>query len=284
MDTEDMIYLHGGGEKGMRVVRSDGDEEDSRSYRKYSKSLNSSFDEDYGESHRRREDGRREKKTEIMYIRSPPEPVKDEDEDDNFRSISEADALQMMHESGDYDPTERRRSSTKQVSFQMQPIFPGEQSVDSYSVSQKEDERSEKLRRSPSNHTVYSNDRVFICEDADSHALPVETSLVNGQRPASRGSGSGGSGKYITKVTLPGTVEYHGRDEEVIVHSSPSRVIDAERVSASDSDSGIGTRFQKTELNLKNKNLMEKKSIFTLAYDGVKTDRIQTGGSGRDSF
>jgi hypothetical protein len=296
MDTEDMVYLLGGGERGIRVLRSDGDaEEDSRAYAlRINKSLASSLD-DY-DGHQRR-DSRREKKTEIMYIRSPPEQLRDDDlpVHEDYRSASEA--LQINDPDsglGDYFG-ERRRSSVKQVSFQMQPISRGSESLDS--VEQKEDERARKMRRSPSEHTIFSQDKVFGCEDSASHRLPVnddeeeegrKTRLMNGQRPSSRESASGGSSsstvKHITTVTLPGTVERPYENETRIAHPSPTRqILDVERIS-SDSDSGIGSRLQKAELNLKNKNLMEKKSIFTLAYDGVKTERIRTAGSGHDSY
>ena len=282
MDTADMVYLHGGGERGVRFVRSDGEEdEDSRAY-----ALgvhNSSFDEEYDGGQRR--DSRREKKTEIMYIRSPPEQVREDDYgDQEYRSASEAVQINDPDSGlGDYF-SERRRSSVKQVSFQMQPI----QRHSPDSIERKEDERAEKMRRSPSEHTIFSQDKVYGCEDSDCHRLPDDdesqgrrTRLMNGQRPSSGSRASTASTtKYITKVTLPGTVEDH--DEPTTVR----QIIDVERIS-SDSDSGIGTRRQvnpKTELNLKNKSLMEKKSIFTLAYDGIKTDRIHTAGSGHDSY
>lgn len=55
----------------------------------------------------------------------------------------------------------------------------------------------------------------------------------------------------------------------------------------SDSDSGIGHRDSMrpvSELNLKNSKLMEKKSIFTQAYDGVQTSRLKSAESGADSM
>lgn len=54
--------------------------------------------------------------------------------------------------------------------------------------------------------------------------------------------------------------------------------------SASDTDSGIGnTRTHVSELNLKNSALMQKKSIFTQAYDGMKTTRLKSAESGDSS-
>ena len=45
-----------------------------------------------------------------------------------------------------------------------------------------------------------------------------------------------------------------------------------------DSDSGIGRPVPnpKIDLNMKNSDLIEKKSIFTIAYNDVKTRRLQS--------
>ncbi|XP_074598665.1 cadherin-86C-like [Brevipalpus obovatus] len=48
---------------------------------------------------------------------------------------------------------------------------------------------------------------------------------------------------------------------------------------SSDSDSGIGRSRMERKLNLKNSDLMTKKSIFTIAYDDVKTDRLKSADS-----
>ena len=46
-----------------------------------------------------------------------------------------------------------------------------------------------------------------------------------------------------------------------------------------DSDSGIGRTNPKIDLNMKNSDLIEKKSIFTIAYNDVKTRRLQSTDS-----
>lgn len=71
------------------------------------------------------------------------------------------------------------------------------------------------------------------------------------------------------------TVNHNGTTSKSIGHGDSSDHSDK-----SDSDSGIGGRNRlDKKMNLKNSDLMTKKSIFTIAFDGVKTDRLQSADS-----
>lgn len=61
--------------------------------------------------------------------------------------------------------------------------------------------------------------------------------------------------------------------------NSETAVKTVEHSEASDSDSGIGKSRMERQLNLKNSELMTKKSIFTIAFDDVKTDPIKSAES-----
>ena len=98
-----------------------------------------------------------------------------------------------------------------------------------------------------------------------------------------------GQVRFITRLSLPGAVDEvtqtngtddnnsgrdghddgrdghdDGRDGQV------DEIGVAKDVASSDSDSGIGRSKHVAELNLRNANLMEKKSVFTIAYDNVQ--------------
>jgi len=80
-----------------------------------------------------------------------------------------------------------------------------------------------------------------------------------------------------SKSSLNGT-ENEAKSQEIIktVSKNVKKADQSDSSDKSDSDSGIGrTRLEK-ELNLKNSQLMTKKSIFTIAFDGVKTKQISS--------
>lgn len=208
------------------------------------KSLTSSFDD--GEDDEDESNGRQGKRTEIMYIRSPPDSIDD----------------QLENEVTSYE-SNARRSSLKQVKFQTQrPASPNHDATSSQNSD------SGKRKRSPSNDTILSGDPVGSME-----RLPgASVSRTEGLRTPDSSLSSGSRTLVpLTAVSLPGAVE------------EPENG-DTKNGERSDSDSGIGRWSKGSELNIKNKSLMEKKNIFTLAYDTVRTERIRTAESDRESL
>lgn len=98
-----------------------------------------------------------------------------------------------------------------------------------------------------------------------------------------------GQVKFITRLSLPGAVDEvtqtNGTDEKMTGRDGHEDGRDgqvdeigvAKDVASSDSDSGIGRSKHVAELNLRNANLMEKKSVFTIAYDNVQPKVLPPG-------
>ena len=275
MDTNDMVYPEDPDTRASKL-----------------KSMESSFDDDYEpESYQTGGAGSRTKgrRTEIMYIRSPPESY-----DEQFRNVSENEvtgAAQDDAQDGISNASFMRRSSTKQVSFVMQRMnTPGREAGPDSAGGQK----LMKRQRSSSNETIGSVDlRQDQAEDSASESMPAaRTRGIH--TSASVSSSSSRSAKHVTAVSVPGTVD----EIEVTEQPLPSNHLVSQKAALpqaldpkpadedkSDSDSGIG-RGSKVhgDLTIKNKSLMEKKNVFTIAYDNVRTQRIRTSESGRESL
>ena len=241
-------------------------------------SLQSSFEEDEDLmdedlSSRRQADWEKSKRTEIMYIRSPPESL-----DERQHSVSEADV-------GDHDEDHRsgsqrqRRSSTKQVSFRMQRL-----SSSAYErLNSGRVDSDCKRKRSPSNETILSADLVSHAVENSGASTAPQTRRI--RLPVSSSSSASDAG---TVVCVPGTVDdLVACHEPRAKHSGGGSVV-IEECNKSDTDSGIGRGGRGehvTQLNIRNKGLMEKKDIFAIAYDGVRTQRIRSSDSdSRDSL
>lgn len=236
------------------------------------------------------------KRTEILYIRSPPPQPRF----DGPRSVSETEmavfeADDDLEESESGDGRERSRSqgthrAKRQVSFK----------VGSRSRQSKEpvndddtpihDSRVSVTRRPRSVSQVTLSSQAAPSEDSQSmDGKPRRASLANPSTASSQRSAG-----LVRQATLPGSVEDEGdRDERPASHTHPKMLHEIEsdegipsddaRGRKSDSDSGLGRSKHVSDLNLKNSNLMQKKSIFTIAYDGVRTDRIKSAESGVDT-
>lgn len=278
MNTNDMVYPEDPDRRSSKM-----------------KSMESSFDDDYDDQESYRTEGTGSKtkgmRTEIMYIRSPPESF-----DENFRNLSENEIICLAPDAaqdGMSDENFMRRSSTKQVSFLMQRMStPGHEGEACGS------QELMKRKRSLSNDTIASAD-LQQGADSASESVPVTATARtrSNQTPASVSSSSSrSSAKIATTVSVPGTVE---EAEQVAEPLSPNRLTQHKSLlresldpklmdeDKSDSDSGIGRGSksrQHGDLNIKNKSLMEKKNIFTLAYDGVRTQRIRSSESDRESL
>lgn len=193
--------------------------------------------------------------TEIMYIRSPPIQMTDT-EDQMHLDETDVDAP-TYHSSSTHAGNEQSRNAAlnennrkRKVSFQMDPVYNTSDTTTSTTEASVGPNGKYDLKnlRSASNETILSAEGV-IGNNTDSTTGRV----TNNSRDIIDSRG------HVTCVTLPGSVHEHESDR-------------------SDSDSGIGRRSRQ-EFNFKNSDLMTKKSIFTLAYDGIKTERIKTADS-----
>ncbi|KAI1291952.1 hypothetical protein HDE_07304 [Halotydeus destructor] len=234
----------------------------------------------------------RVKQTEILYIRSPPPANSSEY---YGRSVSET-AIQLDEED-DIDSIEsantrledkKREKGSRQVSFKV---------------------NSDQVSMSTDQEPIYS---IPQKRNRSVSTVTLSSKAGNGANHHSQSQS-----KLKSPPPLPGSVEYDEEEEEEVGRSDtqpksiyndnqPERNSNVQTPNTempelastgdqlepsgtqkpdaiepkSDSDSGIGnTRHKVSELNLKNKNLMEKKSIFTIAYDGVKTTRLKSADS-----
>lgn len=209
--------------------------------------INDAYIDDSGKLHHQ------QATTEIMYIRSPPVQMTDTEDQTHFDETDvdapNSQAILTQSQSRNALNEQMRR---RKVSFQMDPVY---NSSDTTTTASRADvTRNEKVdyneMRSASNETIVSAEGITGLTDSAGRAT-----VTTG---ASRDP-SNVTTMHVTRVTLPGSTQE----------------IESDR---SDSDSGIGRRSRQ-EWNFKNADLMTKKSIFTLAYDGVKTERIKTADS-----
>lgn len=274
MNTNDMVYP-----------------EDSDRRTSKPKSMDSSFDEEEDGDDESGVTGDRGKgrRTEIMYIRSPPDSY-----DENFRTVSENEVTYGRGDGTEdaiFTDTYMRRSSTKQVSFRMQGLHsrdPSQELVrDTHDMGIS--------RRSSSNETIASVvDLNPHPEDLAFESVPEPSQNRDSRTPASVSSGESRAGKYVTAISLPGTVDDRDDDSPHIptdvnspdfAGAGDAKVPD--ETNKSDSDSGIGRgskTYPPTDLNIKNKSLMERKDVFAIAYDGIHTQRIRSAESDRESL
>jgi hypothetical protein len=272
LNTNDMIYP---------------DDSDRRSSKM--KSMESSFDDDYDHVSFSKSDGAsirtKDKRTEIMYIRSPPESF-----DETYRNSENDVTVLADAEDRNSDGLSLRRSSMKQVSFMMHRM-----NTPAAALPTSETPQSMKRQRSDSNETLVSAE---LREESASESTPI-TEVHVSSRPGigtpSTSSSSNKSVRHVTTVSVPGTVEetdvMHPLSPNMLLNSNFNQLLDpklGDEDYRSDSDSGIGRGSKRGQLhgdlNIKNKDLMEKKNIFTLAYDGVRTQRIRSSESDRDSL
>lgn len=269
MNTNDMVYP-----------------EDSDRRLSKAKSTDSSFDDDEEDESGATGNQEKGRRTEIMYIRSPPESY-----DENIRTVSENEVTCAQAELNDdaiSTETYMRRSSTKQVSFRMQELNSAQQDDEFRDTSSQD---FGKRKRSSSNETVVSVDLVRHPDDSAFESVPEPSQRRDSRTPASVSSTESRSLKYVTAVSLPGTVD-DDREQDPESHvksldlgqSGAGKMPD--EANRSDSDSGIGRGsklYPASDLNIKNKSLMERKNIFAIAYDGVRTQRIRSAESDRES-
>lgn len=189
------------------------------------------------------------KRTEILYIRSPVKTI--ETDDDLERSASQTDingesettvspTLQKA-----LDEASAQNKYKKQVTFLEVPI-PG-------SVEEYESESQER-------------DNLKKANEVSKTVKPLEHVSVDPSE-YEKHKHSGEKQATISSQIQP-----------IDINTSPTSVKSNEFSEKSDSDSGIG-RYKADRLKLKNSNFMERKSIFTIAYDEIKTRHIKSADS-----
>jgi len=244
------------------------------------------------------------RKTEILYIRSPLHDLK------HGAARSASEAAMRIDERDEYPTpstadTSSRRSTTmkarRQVSFKTNSadgvIVPG-----TVSISDQDEHTYTKpfgRHRSVSNMTLAG-------QTPPSRASSTPASRV--RHATLPGSVEDEALTDMNDETEPKIAMYNVEDSNAIDTDDKSEQVDeippdyddeadqakiAPSVTQikdvvsekSDTDSGLGRDAGRhvSELNLKNSNLMLKKSIFTVAYDGVKTNRLKSAESGAES-
>lgn len=261
---------------------------------------------------------RRPQQTEIMYIRSPPTQPRSVSEQGAVFDEEDEEELDRTP-SPDYDDTPTgtfRRKGRRQVSFKTRSgvTVPGK-------VSSSDQEtpmfKNRKLRSesevSLSSQTVADDRSTTVRQQTPIRQRP-SIAVTNDSSAAS----SRRSSVVARQVPLPGAVgddDGHEDDEDVQTPDSTTHVKQVANVSdesevasvgsvekvliidtkkshlneivsdKSDSDSGLGQAKNRSErlLSHKNSDMMQKKSVFTIAYDGVKTNRLKSAESGRET-
>ncbi|RWS12551.1 cadherin-86C-like protein [Dinothrombium tinctorium] len=253
------------------------------------------------------------KKTEIMYIRSPVhssynENVRSVSENDmrfdDEETLFESEGSSFPRKKSEVNPEQHRR----QVSFsdvkeaapdsvsQKSLKFRSRRSVSQITLAGTVPEENEAAivmsnKSSPSIHTSVksrlsmNNVLPGSVESEESHSKTeprVQTEVSETEKDVLK------KGEIVGEVDKSRDVQSSAMEQKESVKetqtSEESEEKDKEKentgenesLEKSDSDSGIGRSQIKKDLQLKNMDLMAKKSIFTIVYDTMRTDRIRS--------
>jgi len=258
-------------------------------------------------------DDGRPRRTEIMYIRSPLHEI----QEDQLRSVSEAE-VRTEAEHTDVEEgriSDKSRVAAAERKFNTVPRGKVETGLAGRSSSVVRRQVTFTGQEMQGSKVMEKRDSL-TAPHVESSEATSRREKSNRTGSASGSSGEGRRGSRAEQDVLPGSVESDSEggssfelDQDLIAgvvtgsdthlrralgEDSPKSVLKVEtgqerRKSSlgdhsgerSDTDSGIERTIQISDkkMNLKNSELMQKKSVFTIAYDGVRTDRLMSATS-----